>query len=249
MFQQAPSFFAAFTAGFLSFLTPCVLPLVPGYISFISGVSLSDLQQKEGAGGWKKLIPVMLSTLAFVIGFSLVFVSTGALIQYLGGTLAEYKVWLVRAAGLVIIIFGLHMAGAFKIQALLREKRLDGGAKGGGIPRAFALGVAFAFGWTPCVGPILGAILGLAASQDKIGQAVILMCLYSAGLAIPFFLTGLAVDSFFKAFDKIKRHFRKIEIVAGSLLVVIGVVMFLNQFDLLKDLFLYIVPEKLNTLG
>ena len=249
MFLQVPSYFAAFTAGFLSFLTPCVLPLVPGYISFISGVSLAELQGAEEKKDWRTFLPVVLSTLAFVLGFSLVFVSTGAFAFYIGAAMAEYKIWLVRIAGLVIIIFGLHMAGVFKIKSLYKEKRLDGGNKGGSIPRAFLLGFVFAFGWTPCVGPILGAILGLASSKDNVNQALTLMCCYSAGLAIPFFITGLMVDTFFSAFDKIKNHFRKIEIASGVLLVMIGLVMALNQFDMIKKLFMLIVPESMEMWG
>ncbi len=249
MFQQVPSYFAAFGAGFLSFLTPCVLPLVPGYISFISGISLTELQGKKKKKDWHKFVPVVLNTLAFILGFSVVFVSTGAFVYYIGEALAEYKIWLVRIAGLVIIVFGLHMAGVFKIKALYKEKRLVGGNKGGSIPRAFLLGFVFAFGWTPCVGPILGAILGLATSEEHISQALILMCLYSAGLAIPFLTTGLAVDRFFSAFDKIKNHFRKIEITAGTLLVVIGTVMALNRFELIKKLFMIIVPESMEMWG
>ncbi len=249
MFQEAPGYFAAFTAGFLSFLTPCVLPLVPGYISFISGVSLAELKDADESHDWRTLLPVVSSTLAFVLGFSVVFVSTGAFVYFIGAAMAEYKIWLIRIAGAVIIVFGLHMAGVFKIQALYKEKRMEGTKKGGSLPRAFLLGLAFAFGWTPCVGPILGAILGLASTKDQIGQALILMCLYSAGMAIPFFITGIAVDSFFSAFDKVKHHFRKIEIASGVLLVLIGAVMLTNQFGLLKKLFIMIIPESMEMWG
>ncbi len=247
IFQQVPGYLTAFTAGLISFVTPCVLPLVPGYISFISGVSLSDLEAKE-EDKWKKLVPVMACTLAFVLGFTLVFMASGATAFALGQALARYKEWLVRAAGLVIIILGLHMAGAFKIQALYQEKRFAGG-RGGSLPRAFVLGIAFAFGWTPCVGPILGGILGLAIRENTVNKALGLMAFYSAGLALPFFITGLAVDSFFNAFDRIKNHFRKIEIGAGALLVVIGVLMVVNRFDYLKHLFQLILPDSVNLWG
>jgi cytochrome c-type biogenesis protein len=165
-----------------------------------------------------------------------------------GKALGQHKDILIRIAGAVIIVLGLHMAGAFKIKALYSEKRFEGG-QGGSLPRAFVLGLAFAFGWTPCVGPILGGILGLAANQERVGEALGLMGLYCAGLAIPFFLTGLMVDRFFKAFDRIKVHFRKIEIGAGALLVVIGLMMVINRFHYLKQLFNLILPDSVNFLG
>jgi cytochrome c-type biogenesis protein len=249
MFQQAPGYLAAFTAGILSFLTPCILPLVPGYISFISGTSLAELQDRNGDAGWSRLFPVVSRTLAFILGFSVVFISTGAFVFYIGEALAGYKIWLIRGAGLVIIVFGLHMAGVLKIKALYQEKRLDGGNKGGSLSRAFILGFAFAFGWTPCAGPILGAILGLASSKDLISQVLILMSLYSAGLAIPFFITGIAVESFFSAFNRIKNHFRKIEIFSGVLLVIIGAVMLFNQFDMIQKILNMIVPEMVERWG
>jgi cytochrome c-type biogenesis protein len=248
LFQQVPGYLTAFGAGLLSFLTPCVLPLVPGYISFISGVSLSDLENRAEEERWKKLMPVMATTLFFVLGFSLVFIMSGATAFALGQALARYKDWLVRGAGLIIIILGLHMAGAFRIQALYQEKRFQGG-KGGSLPRAFVLGIAFAFGWSPCVGPILGGILGLAIREDTVYKALGLMAAYSAGLALPFFITGLAVDSFFKAFDRIKNHFHKIEIGAGALLVIIGLLMVVNRFDYLKHVFQLILPDSVNLWG
>jgi cytochrome c-type biogenesis protein len=248
LLQQEVSYAAAFAAGLLSFLTPCVLPLVPGYLSFISGVSLADLQEREEADRWRKLLPVITCTLAFVLGFSLVFIGIGITAHKLIALAPSYKEALIRVGGVVVIVLGLHMAGAFKIQALYREKRFEGG-KGGSLPRAFLLGVAFSFGWTPCVGPILGGILGLAAYQDKTGQALLLMILYSAGMALPFFIAGIAVDSFFKAFDRIKEHFRKIEIGAGVLLVTVGFMMVINRFDDLKKIFIWILPDQVNLWG
>ena len=243
MFQQAPSYLTAFIAGLLSFLTPCVLPLVPGYLSFISGVSLEEMTATDDAAQtWKRRKDVLLTTLAFIVGFSIVFILSGLTAFAVGQAVAQYKEWLIRAAGVVVIVLGLHMAGVFRIGKLYQEKRFQGG-QGGTLPRAFLLGLAFAFGWTPCLGPILGAILGLAMNQDKLVQALILMVLYSAGLAIPFFIAGLAVDVFFKAFDKIKVHFHKIEIGAGALLVVIGLFMVVDRFGYLKTLFDYVLPD------
>lgn len=242
MFQQAPGYLAAFLGGLISFLTPCVLPLVPGYISFISGVSLAELEGKEGVGKREKLLPVLTTTLVFILGFSLVFIASGLTAFAAGRVIVQYKEWLIRIAGLVIIALGLHMAGVFRIPALYQEKRFQGGP-GGSLPRAFMLGLAFAFGWTPCVGPILGGIWGLAMKQDRFWQALVLMLFYCAGLAIPFLVTGLAVDRFFQAFDKIKVHFHKIEIAAGTLLVIIGAMMVVNWFKYLKILFQWVLPD------
>lgn len=248
LFQQVPSYMTAFAAGVISFLTPCVLPLVPGYISFISGVSLTELQGGDGDEEKSRTLPLMITIMAFVIGFSIIFIITGLTAFALGQALRDYKDWLIRIAGVVIIVLGLHMAGLFRIKSLYQEKRFQGGA-GGSAPRAFLLGLAFAFGWTPCVGPILGGILGLAAKQEHLGQALILMLLYSAGMAIPFVITGLAVDTFLKAFDRIKNHFRKIEIGAGVLLVMIGLAMVINHFKYVKVFFQLILPDKLSEWG
>jgi len=248
LLQQTPGYLAAFMGGLISFLTPCVLPLVPGYISFISGVSLAELQAEDKDDRWKRIMPVVLTTLAFILGFSIVFILSGATVYAVGQAMREYKDWLVRIAGVVIVILGLHMAGAFRISRLDREHRFHSG-KGGSVPRAFLLGLAFAFGWTPCMGPILGGIWGLAMKQETVNQALVLMAWYSAGLAIPFFITGVAVDRFMKTFDRIKNHFRKIEIVAGALLMIIGGMMILNRFELLRGLFQLIMPDATATWG
>lgn len=249
MLQQAPSYLTAFVAGLLSFLTPCVLPLVPGYLSFISGVSLEELSgPTDAAGAGRRRRAVLFSTLMFVTGFSIVFILTGLTAFAVGQALAQYKGWLIRIAGLIVIVLGLHMAGVFRIGQLYQEKRFQGG-KGGSLPRAFILGLAFAFGWTPCIGPILGGIWGLAMNQEKLFQALVLMALYSAGLAIPFILTGLAVDSFFKTFDRVKAHFHKIEVGAGIMLVVIGLFMVVNKFAYLKMLFDHVLPEGVKMWG
>jgi cytochrome c-type biogenesis protein len=247
MFQQVPDYLTAFTAGVLSFLTPCVLPLVPGYISFISGVSLAELSDLENNERQKYL--VLIATIgAFILGFSLVFILSGLFAFGVGQAIAGYKTLLIRLAGLVIIALGLHMAGVFRISALYREKRFSGG-RGGSLPRAFLLGLAFAFGWTPCVGPILGGIWGLAMKQDSWRQALMLMILYSAGLALPFFLAGLMVETFFKFFERVKRYFRAIEIASGGLLVLIGLMMVSNRFHYLKAFFQWLLPDRVNFWG
>ncbi|MFO8056218.1 MAG: cytochrome c biogenesis protein CcdA [bacterium] len=241
--QEVPGYFTSFTAGLLSFLTPCVLPLVPGYISYISGVSLAEMEGSgEDRDKLKRTLPVLYCTLAFIVGFTAVFIAGGVTAYALGEAISSHKDILMRVAGVVVIVLGLHMAGAFRIKSLEREWRFQGG-KSGSILGAFVLGLAFAFGWSPCLGPILGSILLMAMNQETANQAIVLMALYSVGLAIPFVLTGLAVDTFFKFFDQVKNHFRKIEIGAGVLLILVGALMLLGQFELLRLLFNWIFEQ------
>lgn len=238
---QAPHLLTAFAAGVLSFLTPCVLPLVPGYISFISGQSLLELRAAENQR--KTLAPVVLTSLSFILGFSAVFISLGAVATTLGRLLAEYKSVLSQVGGVIIIALGLHLLGVLRIGVLYREARFQTGTAAGGALRAFLLGLAFAFGWTPCVGPILGAILTLAVREESLAQGMRLLTAYSLGMAVPFFLTGLAVNRFFVLFERIKNHLHKIEIAAGVLLVLMGAVMLLGEFNSVKILFQRVVPE------
>jgi cytochrome c-type biogenesis protein len=247
MSGSAPGIFISFIAGVLSFLTPCVLPLVPGYISFMSKQSLKDLRSAKGI---RRLNPhVLLTSLSFILGFSVVFIAFGAAASALGQTLASYKHILIRAGGVIIIILGLHVAGVFKLMSLYKEKRMTGPVEAGGPIRAFLLGLAFAFGWTPCIGPILGGILTLALSEDTLSRGVMLLVFYSAGLAVPFLLTAILIDEFFKVFNRIKNHFRKIEIGAGVLLVIMGLFMVLNQFELAIYYIQKILPEFLLRVG
>jgi len=183
---------AAFAAGVLSFLSPCVLPLVPGYISLISGASVETLQ-----GADRKLLrSVMLNSLTFILGFSVVFISLGAVATGVGQVTQRYHRELAIIAGIVVLIFGLHLTGIFKINALYSDKRLHG-VKGGASPiGAFLVGFAFAFGWTPCIGPILGAILTMAAAQGSVRQGAGLLSAYALGLAVPFLLAAILVSYF-----------------------------------------------------
>jgi len=247
MLYQTPHLLTAFVAGLLSFLTPCVLPLVPGYLSFISGQSLMDMRSQETRN--KVLGPVIKSSLSFILGFSLVFIALGALATTLGGFLAGHKDKLAVIGGVIIIVLGLHMAGVLRIGFLHREARFQGSSEAQGMVRAFLLGLAFAFGWTPCVGPILGAILTMAIREDQVKQGVLLLTAYSLGMGVPFFLTGIAVDRFFIFFDRFKRHFHKVEIGAGVLLIAIGLVMILGEFNTFKVFFDRIVPESFSRWG
>jgi cytochrome c-type biogenesis protein len=245
------TFFAAFIAGVLSFISPCVLPLIPGYLSFISGVTLDQMQgtaaqgtaapvAAAGAGGAVAVATtpevrrrVLITSVFFVLGFSLVFIGLGATASALGQFLMERLRILGQIAGVLIIIFGLHMMGVFRIGALYSEKRVHVGRKPTGPIGAMLVGVAFAFGWTPCIGPILAGILAIAAAQETIMQGVTLLAVYSAGLGVPFLLTALAIDRFFEAFARIRRYYRAIEIVSGALLIVIGFLIFTNRFTVI----------------
>ncbi len=213
------SLMAAFLAGLLSFISPCVLPLVPGYISFISGISLEDIESKKQ----QNKNTIIISSLFFIIGFSLVFILLGATATLLGSFLLEKAFILKKVAGLIIIFFGIHMSGLYRIKFLDYEKRIYTNARPVNIiVGPFLMGLAFAFGWTPCIGPVLAAILVYAGTQDTVSQGILLLTLYSAGLGIPFLLTALAINKFYLFSNKIKKHFKVIEIIGGILLILIG---------------------------
>ena len=217
-------------AGFLSFLSPCVLPLVPGYVSLISGLSIEQLKE-EGSGSGRA---VFRGAVAFVLGFSVVFIALGAAASSVGAFLLNNKVLLYKIAGGIIIFLGLFLLGVFKLEALYREKRFHE-AGGRGLVGSFVLGLAFAFGWTPCIGPILGAILALAATRDTIAQGVFLLAIYSAGLAVPFLLTAVGLNRFLAFSRGFRRHLIWVERAAGALLIVVGVLIFTNQLTLLAS--------------
>jgi len=221
---------AAFVAGLLSFLSPCVLPLVPGYVSLISGASVEDLQgAKRGL-----LRTVMLHSLTFVLGFSLVFIALGAAATGIGQFAVEYHRWLSRIAGIVVIIFGLHLTGVWKINALYADKRLHDVKGGTGALGSFVVGFAFAFGWTPCIGPILATILVLAGAQETVLKGTLLLAVYSLGLAVPFLLTSLGIDRFLAFYSRFRRHLHTVEVLSGVLLIAIGILIFLNNLKLLS---------------
>jgi cytochrome c-type biogenesis protein len=232
---------AAFLAGLLSFLSPCVLPLVPGYVSLISGASAEHLQtagpsqQAESrlAGGPGLLRPVMLNSCLFIAGFSVVFIALGAVATTVGQLTRQYHRELAVIAGAVIIVFGLHLTGLLKIKALYADKRLHqvGGA---GPAGAFLVGFAFAFGWTPCIGPILAGILVLAGSQDTVVKGILLLGLYSLGLAVPFLLTSLGVNRFLAFYARFRRHLHTVEVVSGILLIIFGTLIALGRFTILS---------------
>lgn len=222
---------AAFVAGLISFLSPCVLPLVPGYVSLISGAGVEELKVQES----QLLRKLMLNSAAFILGFSVVFITLGAISTEVGQVLAMYKSKLSVVAGIVIILFGLHLTGIFKIKALYSDARLHS-LKGGSTPwGAFIIGFAFAFGWTPCVGPILAVILGFAAAQDSVFKGIILLAVYSLGLAVPFLLTSLGIERFLKFYGRFRVHMHALEVASGVLLIVLGGLLVFGRFTLLSN--------------
>ena len=212
---------AAFLAGLVSFLSPCVLPLVPGYVSLISGAGVEELKAPES----RLLSRVMLNSVGFILGFSVVFVTLGAISTEVGQLLARYKSVLAQVAGVVIIVFGLHLTGLFKIKALYTDARLHS-VKGG---------FAFAFGWTPCVGPILAVILGFAAAQDSVSKGIFLLAVYSSGLAVPFLLTSLGIERFLKFYSRFRMHMHVLEVVSGGLLIVLGALLVFGRFTIISN--------------
>jgi cytochrome c-type biogenesis protein len=227
---------AAFVPGLISFLSPCVLPLVPGYVSLISGAGIEELKSTDG----HLLRKVMLNSAAFIIGFSIVFITLGAISTEVGQVLAQYKSLLARIAGAIIILFGLHLTGIFQIKALLADTRLHK-LKGGASPwGAFVIGFAFAFGWTPCVGPILAVVLGFAATQDTVWKGIFLLAIYSAGLAVPFLITSFGIERFLKFYNRFKFHMHAVEVASGGLLIVLGILLVMGKFNVIAGYFSFL---------
>jgi len=231
--EQEISILIVFASGLLSFLSPCVLPLIPGYIAFVSGLSIDNMTES----GWTdiKMASAMISSVMFVLGFSAVFVVLGASATWLGGFLVQRLPLLISIAGLVIIFFGLQQMGLFKFGFMLTTKQIDLPTEKLGPFKAPLLGAAFAFGWTPCVGPILAAILTYAATMDTVGKGVMLLMVYSAGLGVPFLLTTVAMKGFFKLFSKIKKHMNLIQKISGAILVLLGILMITGKLTLITD--------------
>jgi cytochrome c-type biogenesis protein len=212
----------AFLAGLASFLSPCVLPLVPGYVSLISGVSIDRLTGEGGSRSSARRA-VIVNSIAFNLGLSMIFISLGAAAGFLGASILN-NIWLRIIGGVVIIGFGLQLMGVLKIAALYRDTRFFSQQKPRGIFGSFTLGLAFAAGWTPCIGPILGGIIGLAATSGGWKSGLVLSSFYALGLAIPFLVTGLGINQFLGFYSKFRRHLHKVEVVSGSILIIIGLV-------------------------
>src|ERR1043166_4835030 len=215
----------AFAGGLLSFLSPCVLPLVPGYISLMSGVSIDHLKR---GGGTAARRAVILNSLAFNAGLSVIFLALGGTAGLLGAAIIN-NVWVRVIGGLVIIVFGLHLIGLLKIKYLYKDTRQFSNEKPHGMLGSLALGIAFAAGWTPCIGPILGGIIGLAATSGGWKGGLILAAFYSAGLAVPFLVTGLAINQFLGFYSNFRKHLHKVEVVSGVILILIGLLVMSNR--------------------
>lgn len=222
---------AAFIAGLISFLTPCVLPLVPGYVSLISGAGVEELKSAQS----QLMRRVMVNSIGFILGFSVVFVVLGAISTEIGQLAARYKHTLSIMAGVVIIIFGLHLTGIFKIKALYTDARLHN-VKGSSTPvGAFVIGFAFAFGWTPCLGPILTVLLTLASDQETLIKGIALLAVYSLGLAVPFILTALLMERFLKFYSRFRSRMHLLEVASGGLMIALGVLLVIGRFTLISS--------------
>lgn len=231
----------AFAAGILSFLSPCVLPLVPSYASFLTGMTYDELTVGDRAGPvrWAVLVHGLL----FVVGFSLVFIALGASASYLGALLRTHALWLQRVGGVLIVLFGLHVIGVLRVPGLERERRFQLASKPTGYAGSVLAGVVFAAGWTPCIGPVLGGILTLAATGGGTANGVRLLAVYSAGLAIPFLATSLLLGRFLSGSRRIRRWLPFMNRISGALLVLVGVLLLTGSFTLLAGYLVRLTPD------
>ena len=226
--------FLAFGAGFISFLSPCVLPLIPGYISYISGESLGDIVEKQ-----KKVI---LKTVLFSLGFSLVFISFGATASFIGNILLENSNTLRIIAGIIIIIFSLQLIGILNLNFLNQEKRFQTKNYSNNLFFPVLVGAAFGFGWTPCIGPVLGSILTLAAVESSIGKGILLLSFYSLGLAIPFILSGYGISKFLAFSKNFRKNIKIVSVTGGVILLITGILILTNKLQALGYFILETVP-------
>lgn len=230
--------FTSFAAGLISFLSPCVLPLVPGYISIISGFTLDQLKVESGKASLQRA--VLLNSVTFIAGFSITFITLGASATWIGEILLSKAAVLVRLAGLVIIVFGLHLLGVFKIKFLYQDNRFHSIEKPRGMAGAFVLGLAFAFGWTPCIGPILAGVLAIASTKETVIDGVFLLAAYSLGLGMPFLATSLALNRFLRFYSHFKQHFRVVEAASGVLVTAVGLLVLTNSLSRLAIWFSFL---------
>jgi cytochrome c-type biogenesis protein len=227
--------FVAFAAGLLSFLSPCVLPLVPSYVGFLTGMTLPELSDRRRVAA--------IHALLFVAGFSIVFVLLGASATALGGALKYYQTWIARIGGVLVILFGLLCLGLVRVGLLEQERRLQFQHKPVGYLGSVLVGMAFGAGWTPCIGPVLGAILSLAATSDSVSRGMLLLGVYSAGLAVPFLLAAIAVESFLDWFQRFRRFLPWVMRVSGVLLIFVGLLMVTGEFTRLAGWLQGLTPE------
>lgn len=223
------SILVALSAGFISFLSPCILPLVPSYLAFITGVSIEELTTEDSLKQVR--VKVMVNSLMFILGFSLIFIALGASATFLGKFLSRNIRWFEIIGGALVILFGLHFTGIFRLRFLDREKKVHLKNKPLGYLGTVLVGMAFGAGWTPCVGPILGSILTMAATTQNIIKGVALLAFYSLGIALPFFISGLILHKFFEYFQSVRKYFKVITIVGGVLLIMVGVLLVSGYFS------------------
>ena len=232
MFTEAVTYQAALIAGLLSFFSPCILPLIPAYFTFITGLSLDELTENAKQTRQK----VILSTLAYVCGFSFVFILLGASASFMGGLVNQYT-WVIRyVGGGIILIFGLHLLGLINIKQLNFEKRIHMSEKPLHLLGTFAIGMAFGAGWSPCIGPMLGSILIMAGSQETVIEGVVLLSIYSAGLALPFILISLFITRIVEIMKRAKRALFYVNKVSGVLLVLLGILLIFDKFRILTSI-------------
>ncbi len=225
------SLFAAFSAGLLSFISPCVLPLVPSYLSYITGLSVENLAKVEERERFKSAI--LFNALLFIAGFSTVFIAFGASASLIGQVLYEYQDLIRKIGGILIIIFGLYLLGILKLNIFMTERRLmHFESRPAGYIGSYLIGTAFAAGWTPCVGPVLGTILAYASTTESMSGGVMLLSAYSFGLGLPFFLTAFGMDTFLSYFKNLRKYLGGVSFVSGALLILVGVMIFTDSVTL-----------------
>ncbi len=226
---QDVTFYLAFLGGVLSFISPCVLPLIPSYVSFITGISFEELT--DGNPRLKLRRVILTNSIMFILGFSVVFIAMGATISLLGQYFAMYQSTIRKVGAIVIILLGLHVIGVVNIKALQRDRRLHFfNDKPVGLLGSFLVGTGFAAGWTPCIGPILASVLIVAGSSESLGRGILLLTTYSLGLAVPFLLTSLGVNRFVTRFNRLKRYMPVVSVVSGLFLIAMGILIYTNYF-------------------
>jgi len=235
------SVLVVFTAGLFSFLSPCVLPLIPSYLSFLSGVSLEEMRSSAMQSHIRR--QVVLNSLFFILGFSLVFISLGASASFLGSLFVGYRSIIRTLGGILITIVGLYLIGVFKVPFLERYLQFNLKGKPAGYFGSAVVGVTFALAWTPCVGPILGAVLTLAGTSADVETGILLLAIYAAGLGLPFFLSALAMNTFFQFSQSFRRYIKAVHVTAGILLVVVGVLILTDYLTILNAYAISLTPE------
>ncbi|GAC1465138.1 MAG: cytochrome c biogenesis protein CcdA [Desulfuromonadaceae bacterium] len=232
MISQEVTYIGAFIAGLLSFLSPCVLPLIPSYIMYITGISYADMLAEHPSHFIRQ--KAILHSFCFICGFTTVFVLLGASATYIGSFLHEHATLIRKVGGVLLVLLGIHVTGLIPLKFLLGEKRVSIKHKPAGYAGSFLVGIAFAAGWTPCIGPILAAILAVAATEERVYQGILLLFIYSLGLGVPFFLSALAMHRFLVVFNRFKKYIRVCEVITGIFLIVIGVLIYTNWLSRLS---------------